>query len=153
MENIASVLSARIEERSKVGVTIGDGGELKIVLAIKHGIGSEGFSISDAGHNIIRITGNDARGVLYGVGKFLRTSTYNRDGFTAGEWLGTSVPQKSIRGIYLAPHFYNYYQNAPVEEVKRYIQDLALWGYNTFMFWYDMHQFNGFDDPEANCFP
>ena len=152
MKNIASVLSARIEKRSKVRVAIGDGGELKILLVIKHDIGSEGFRISDAGHSIIRIIGNDARGVLYGVGKFLRTSTYNRNEFVPGKWRGTSIPQKSVRGIYLATHFYNYYQNAPVEEVERYMQDIALWGYNTFMFWYDMHQFNGFNDPEAISF-
>ena len=152
MKNIASVLSSRIKERSEVKVKVGGEGELKIVLNLKPGIGLEGFKISDAGHNIIQITGNDARGVLYGVGKFLRASTYNRNGFTPGKWRGTSIPQKSIRGIYLATHFFNYYQNAPVEEVKRYIEDLALWGYNTFMFWYDMHHFNGFDDPEAISF-
>ena len=152
MQNIASVFTRRIEDRCGAKVsTIGDA-EMKVELVIELGIGTEGFRITDGKNGSIRIIGNDQRGVLYGVGKFLRTSTYSKDGFTAGKWRGTSFPEKPVRGMYLATHLYNFYQAAPVEEVERYIEDIALWGVNTIMVWYDMHHFKGFDDPEAVAF-
>lgn len=149
MGNIASIFASRIEERSGASVSTNGDAQLTVELEIKPGIGKEAFKITDGKNGRIRIIGNDPRGVLYGVGKFLRTSAYGKDGFTAGEWRGTSVPEKATRGIYFATHFYNYYQNAPVDEVERYIEDLALWGINSLMFWFDMHHFNGVNDPEA----
>jgi hypothetical protein len=150
MKNIAALLKRRIEERCNAKV--GAGGDLKIVLSIRWGIGAEGYNISTGNKGSIRIIGNDMRGVLYGVGKFLRTSAYSAEGFTAGNWRGVSVPEKRVRGMYLATHFYNYYQTAPVADVQRYIEDLALWGVNTILLWYDMHHFKGFDDPAAGQF-
>ena len=104
-----------------------------------------------AQHGGVRIVGNDERGVLYGVGKFLRNSRYER-GFAPGAWRGVSVPEKPLRGIYFATHFYNYYQTAPIEEEERYVEELALWGVNSVSVWYDMHHFKGFADPEAVAF-
>ena len=89
------------------------------------------------------------RGLLYGVGKLLRTSRYDQGGFSAGSWRGTSIPEKPVRGIYFATHFHNFYHDAPVEEVQRYVEDVGLWGLNTLIVWHDMHHFNGFDSPEA----
>ncbi len=152
MKNIAALLARRIEERCKAKAAIGARGDLKIELSIRRGIGAEGFCISTGKKGSIRIIGNDERGVLYGAGKFLRTSNYSGDGFAAGKWRGSSVPEKPVRGMYLATHFYNYYQAAPVAEVQRYIEDLALWGVNTILLWYDMHHFKGFDDPTAEQF-
>jgi hypothetical protein len=100
----------------------------------------------------VKIVGNDARGLLYGVGKLLRTSRYDCDGFTAGAWRGTSIPEKPVRGIYFATHFHNFYHDAPVDEVQRYVEDVGLWGFNTLIVWYDMHHFQGFDSPEAVAF-
>ena len=120
-------------------------------LAVEPGIGKEGFRITDGQHGGVRIVGNDERGVLYGVGKFLRNSRYER-GFAPGAWRGVSVPEKPLRGIYFATHFYNYYQTAPVEEEERYVEELALWGVNSVLVWYDMHHFKGFADPEAVAF-
>jgi hypothetical protein len=151
MKNIASVFIRRIEQRSGAKVSVGAEGELKIELSVDTGIGKDGFTIAN-GKNGIQIIGNNERGVLYGVGKFLRTSAYSKVGFTDGGWRGTSVPEKPVRGIYLATHFYNFYQTAPIEEVQRYIEDMALWGVNTILVWYDMHHFKGFNDPEAVIF-
>ena len=99
----------------------------------------------------IRITGNDARGLLYGVGKFLHTSAYGSQGFTPGSWRGTSVPKMPVRGIYFATHFHNYYQVAPIEDVQQYIEDLSLWGPNSFLVWFGMEEFNGINDPKAQA--
>lgn len=51
--------------------------------------------------------------------------------------------------MYIATHFFNFYHCAPIEEVERYIEDLALYGINTLFVWYDMHHYNGIDQPEA----
>ncbi len=122
---------------------------LNLVLSVAPGIGSEGFKIEDGPPRTVRIIGNDPRGLLYGVGKFLRSSRFNSKGFVAGNWRGTSIPEKPIRGLYLATHFHNFYHDAPIEEVERYVEDCGLWGFNTILVWCDMHHFQGFDDPKA----
>ncbi len=151
MKNIASLFARQVERRCSAKIVSDAGGSLTVKLAIEPGIGAEGFKIADEA-GAVRIVGNDRRGVLYGAGKFLRTSRYDRGGFTPGDWRGTSVPEKPVRGIYFATHFYNYYQAAPSEEVEQYIQELSLWGVNTLLVWYDAHHFQGFDDPEAVAF-
>jgi len=107
-----------------------------VQLNIQPGIGAEGFRIDDAG-----ITGNDERGLIYGVGKFLRDP----------QWRGTSVPENPLRPMYFASHFHNFYHDAPIEEVCRYIEELALWGCNLLMVWFDMHHYTGINDPAAQA--
>ena len=46
----------------------------------------------------------------------------------------------------------NYYHRAPVADIVRYVEDLALWGYNTIGAWPDKHHFEGIDDPEFQAF-
>ena len=53
--------------------------------------------------------------------------------------------------MYFASHFHNFYHDAPVEAVERYVGELALWGINALMVWYDMHHFTGIDDPAAQA--
>jgi hypothetical protein len=149
IKNIARVFTRQVESRCGVKVTTSGKAPLTVELAIEPGIGAEGFIIADGKDGAVRIIGNDERGLLYGVGKFLRTSRYDRGGFTPGTWRGSSVPEKALRGIYFATHFYNYYQTAPVDEIERYVEELALWGVNTVTVWYDMHHFRGFNDPAA----
>jgi len=152
MLKIAEVFGRQVSERCGARVTTNGEAPLRVELAIRPGIGREGFSINKVEAGTIRITGNDTRGVLYGVGKFLRTSRFDAGGLTPSAWEGTSVPQKPVRGIYFATHFHNFYHDAPVEKIQRYVEDLALWGFNSLVVWYDMHHFNGFDDPEAVAF-
>jgi hypothetical protein len=46
--------------------------------------------------------GNDGRGLIYGTGKFLRDARYAGGGrFAPGQWRGTSVPAKPVRGMYI----------------------------------------------------
>ena len=63
----------------------------------------------------------------------------------------TSVPQKEVRGIYFATHFHNFYHEAPIQEIQTYVEDLSLWGVNSLAVWYDMHHFDGIDDPAAQA--
>jgi len=83
------------------------------------------------------------------VGKFLRTGRYDQSGFTPGKWRGKSSPKGTFRAVYLATHFNNYYEAAPIEEIKHYIEDLGLWGYNTIFVHYPTWQFDGLQSPGA----
>ncbi len=147
--NIAAVLSRQIAQRTTLQTTAKGDAPYVLELSTLAGIGAEGFRIADRPGGGVRIIGNDERGLLYGAGKFLRTSRYDQGGFTPGSWRGESVPLKPVRGIYFATHFHNYYHDGPVEEIQRYVEELGLWGYNTLMVWYDMHHFEGFSDPKA----
>jgi len=61
------------------------------------------------------------------VGKLLRTSRYDRGGFIRRSVARTSIPEKPVRGIYFATHFHNFYHDAPLDEVQRYVEDVGLW--------------------------
>ena len=150
--NAARILRREISERCGASLVEAGEADLRIELSVRGGIGEEGFAIEDAGPGVVRVASNDARGLLYGVGKFLRGARYTSETFAPGAWRGTSLPEKRVRGIYLATHFHNFYHDAPVEKVERYVEELALWGYNTLVVWYDMHHFDGYDDPRAEAF-
>jgi hypothetical protein len=149
LERIVNVFVRQVQEHCEAKVITTDDSPHAIELALAPGIGAEGFRIEVRPGGGVRIVGNDERGLLYGTGKFLRTSRYDQGGFTPGTGRGTSVPQKPVRGIYFATHFHNYYHEAPVEEIGRYVEDLALWGFNELVIWYDAHHFNGVEDPKA----
>ncbi len=148
LTNIADLFARQVQRRCGATVVREGSAPFTLELAIKPGLGKEGFLITGKPDGGVCIAGCDERGVLYGAGKFLRTSRYE-GGFVPGTWRGTSAPDKNVRGIYLATHFYNYYQSAPVEDVAQYVQELGLWGINSVLVWYDMHHFQGFADPEA----
>lgn len=124
-----------------VGKAVGFLGGRDVILGICPGIGAEGFRIEDGGDGRARIVGNDENGLLYGVGKHRREPG----------WRGTSVPEKPVRTIYFATHFHNFYHDAPIADVCRYIEELALWGCNTLTVWFDMHHYTGLDDPAAQA--
>lgn len=149
MKNIAALFTRQVRQRCDATVSEAGAAELTIEVAIEPGIGAEGFTIANGKGGIIRVIGNDERGVLYGIGKFLRTSRYDQGGFTAGIWRGTSAPEKPVRGIYLATHFNNFYDVAPEIKLQHYVEDMALWGYNMLLLWYDWPAYDGFDDPVA----
>ena len=151
VDNILLLFRRKIAERCGAAMCADDAAELTVALEIRPGIGSEGFCIEDVGHGDITIAGNDARGLLYGVGKFLRTATLREGELIPGDWRGVSVPEKPVRGIYFASHFHNFYHDAPIEKVERYVEELALWGYNVISVWFDLHHYYGINDPEAQA--
>jgi hypothetical protein len=149
VDHIAGILRRQIRQRCDAEVTTGGEGVPTVELAIAPGLGDDGFAIVEGDAGTLRIIGNDERGLLYGVGKFLRSSRCDERGFTPGAWRGTSTPQGSFRGIYAATHYANFYEAAPIDEVQRYIEDLALWGANALIVCFPTWQFTGFDDPLA----
>jgi hypothetical protein len=151
-DNIGKVFARQIQQRCDAKVVTQEGAPLTVEFALAEGIGADGYRIEDRPGGGVRIVGSEERALLYGVGKFLRSSRYDQGGFTPGAWRGQSVPQKPVRGIYFAVHFHNFYHDAPVEEVEQYVEELGLWGFNTLGFWYDMrHAGEGFNAPEATA--
>ncbi|MHC4122941.1 MAG: glycoside hydrolase family 20 zincin-like fold domain-containing protein, partial [Planctomycetota bacterium] len=146
---LAEVMEKQIQLRCPASVKTSGKADYTIKLSIDKKIEKEGFRIEDAKNNSVKITGNDLKGLVYGTGKFLRTSRYTKDAFIPSHWRGTSIPKNPIRGIYFATHFFNYYHVAPIEEIKSYVEELALYGYNNIVIWFDMHHFNGINDPNA----
>ena len=59
-------------------------------------------------------------------------------------------PQLPIRPIYFATHFGNWYAHAPLEDLKEYVEDLALDGYNELVTWFDLHHYASFEDGAAD---
>ncbi len=149
LATIGRVFAGQVQRRCEARVATEGSAPLTVELAVEPGIGAEGYRIMDRQTGGVRIVGNDERGVLYGVGKFLRESRYDKGGFTPGAWRGTSVPKCPVRMVYLATHFQNFYEAAPIEEVAHYVQDLGLWGYNAIGIHFPAWQFDGFADPAA----
>ena len=127
------LISRTLRERSGLVVVEAPPEDAALVLDIQPGIGAEGYRIEDIADGQIVITGDSDLGLLYGVGKFLHGARYGEREVVPGAWRGVSVPQCSLRGMYLALH-QNYYSFAPVEELTRYMEELALWGINTVAF-------------------
>ena len=125
-----------------------------LALSLDAGIGADGFRIDrpDA-DGPWRLAGGDERGLLYGIGAFLRgchqTVSADEAGPTFRGKTGVSKPRLPVRGIYFATHFHNFYHDAPLDRVERYVADLALWGCSTLSVWFDMHHYTGIQDPAA----
>ncbi|ULQ54715.1 hypothetical protein [Flavihumibacter fluvii] len=143
------VLAQQITSRCNARVVEGKTADLTIELVTEKTGEPESYFISDNGAAHIRIIGGDENGLIYGAGKFLRSSRFDKGGFTPGAWRGSSVPAGKVRGMYFASHFGNFYEAAPIEEVQRYVDELALWGVNYLVVHYPEFQFTGFDDPAA----
>ena len=152
LERLAAILTRHLADRCGAKVVTSSEAPCVVELAVDSSLAPEAYRITDGPGGGVRITAASERGLLYGLGKFLRTSRFDRGGFTPGTWRGTSAPEKPLRGIYLATHYHNFYHDAPIDEVLRYVEDLGLWGYNTLAVWYDMHHFQGFDDPAGRAF-
>lgn len=147
MERISSIAIRQITSRTDVKITQTDEASFTLAFTVDSTLPAEGFEITETTGGGIRIAAADEHSVLYGLGKFLRTSQYGPDGFTPSAWRGKSAPEGSFRAIYAATHFNNYYQAAPVEEVSRYMEDLALWGANTVLVTVPTFNYTGMDDP------
>jgi len=79
----AELLQRGITERTGI-VPTQDAAAADIVLDIREGIGAEGYCIEGEAGDPVRITGNDARGLIYGVGRFLRDARLAAGEFAPG---------------------------------------------------------------------
>ena len=101
-------------------------------IVITQGSGpSEGYSIR-VERGIVRITGNDARGVLFGVGRLLRAMHMGEGRVTLDDNFAiTTAPQYPLRGHQLGyrPKT-NSYDGWSLPVWEQYIRDLAVFGTN-----------------------
>ena len=140
----ADILSGRLSER---GIRIAPGGYL-ITLQIAEGLEDGAFRITDENDGL-EIAAGGMLGLIHGVGWFLHGSRFCDGNLIPGEYRGTQTPACSIRGMYFASHFHNYYHMASSGEMRRYMEDLALWGVNYIMLCYPMIDIPSMDDPES----
>jgi len=122
----------------------------EITLGVAPGLPAHSYTIETNGRTV-SVRGADGHGVLYGVGYLLRVLIFAPTRVTLPKLKFTRTPAVYDRGIYFATHFNNYYEAAPIERVKHYIEEMALWGFDAWMFWFDMNWFpHGFwNDPKS----
>lgn len=97
------------------------------------GTKSEGFKLVAGPSNTVVIAGNDARGILYGVGRFLRKAEMTPGKLAVHDKLAISTsPKYPMRGHQLGyrPKT-NAYDAFTVAGFDQYIRELALFGANT----------------------
>jgi hypothetical protein len=123
---------------------------LTLSLSLDVQLGPESFCLS-FDRNQATLRAGDQMGLTHGLGKFLRACRFEPNGLYAPAALTIEEIRETpvIRGMYFASHFHNYYHDAPVDEINRYVEDLALWGMNTLQVWFDMHHYTGIQDPAA----
>jgi hypothetical protein len=99
----------------------------------------------------LTLCGADGHGVLYGLGHVLRQLELEPARAPMPMVRETRTPAVYNRGVYFATHFNNYYESAPLARLDRYIEEMALWGLDLLMFWFDSNWFPfGFwKDPES----
>jgi len=142
-----AILKDRIQHRCSTAV-VESKTRSQLVLNVDDRLPVEAFRIHEQ-KAAIWISGGSARGLLWGIGKFLRTSGYDDARFQPSSWRGTSAPQGTLRGIYFATHFHNWYHQATEAEIARYMEDLALWGVNAVMSIFPMINLQDWHDPQA----
>lgn len=141
------ILKDRIQQRCPIEVAKSHAAP-QVILALDDALAPEAFAISTH-RTAVRVAGGSPRGLVYGVGKFLRTSHYAEAGFQPSPWRGVSAPKGSLRGMYFATHFHNWYHQASEPEIVRYLEDLALWGVNALMVCFPMINLRDWNDPDA----
>jgi hypothetical protein len=87
--------------------------------------------------------------ILGGAGAFLRGSVFRADEFNQSEVYGIHTADCSIRGVYFARHFHNFYHMAQLPDICEYIEDLTLWGFNYLMLIIPNIDLDREDSPEA----
>ena len=145
----AAILGQRLGDRGLA--VIESEGSPELVLTVDPAVGADSFRISGPPAGPVVVSGGDGRGLIYGVGKLLRTSSFQDGRCALSPWRGSEAPRCPVRGMYFATHFGNYYESAPLSEIERYLEDLALWGCNALMVWFDMHHYSGLADPRAGA--
>jgi hypothetical protein len=128
----ARVLTEEIAKRTQVRLPVAaqaDGPAIRLETA--NSGPADGFRIASGAHGIT-ITGNDARGTLFGAGWLLRHLRMERQAVEAPDGLAASeAPRYALRGHQLGyrPKV-NTYDGWTPAQFEQYIRDLAVFGTN-----------------------
>jgi len=146
-----TMLLEEVEKRTGIRWPVSNSAQdVRIEVLSRPSRPAEGYRI-EVGNSVVRITGNDARGVLFGVGRFLRELRMEKgavsipDGFTE-----TSAPRYPLRGHQLGyrPKT-NSYDGWAVPVWEQYIRDLAVFGTNAI----ELIPPRSDDEPDSPHFP
>ncbi|MBQ8345801.1 MAG: hypothetical protein IJY42_06025, partial [Clostridia bacterium] len=125
--NHAALLKKHLDRRIPTEYTAGG---MTITLAVNSLLGAaDSYTVTKNG-DAWQITGSDEGGLYYGIGKFLHTAKWTDTDFAPVAIDKTVTPACTFRAMYFAVHLYNWYANAPTEELSDYVEELLLWGYN-----------------------
>jgi hypothetical protein len=126
----AAVLIEEVEKRTQIRWPLNAGGSPAITL--ERGSGpAEGYRIRVANGGVT-VSGSDARGVLFGVGRLLRSLHMNKGAVTLDDGFAIqTAPKYSLRGHQLGyrPKT-NSYDAWSVPVWDQYIRDLTIFGTN-----------------------
>ena len=152
-----ALLIDAVQERSRlhwpIATTAPHPGEPVVVIRLGAGP-PEGYqlrSFDNAGAPGVEITGNDERGVLFGIGGLLRALEMRRDSVTLPRELHVNTaPKYPLRGHQLGyrPKT-NAYDGWSVPMWENYIRDLAVFGTNAI----ELIPPRSDDDPDSPHFP
>ena len=143
-ERHRNLFEKTIKERIPVRFT--EGG-MEIELCMDETIGkAESYIITSEANKYI-ITGADERGLYYGIGKLLHSAKWSETDFVPQPPTGVQTPANVFRAVYTSVHFYNWYHQAPTEELERYLEELVLWGYNIIISIVPIVCFDSCDEP------
>ena len=118
-----------------------------LVFALDAALGREEFRLTLAQPGRLEVAAGSELGLIFGLGKMLRTGRFTDGEFAFGDWRGCDRPQGAVRGMYYASHFHNWYHVASEEELTQYTEDLALWGVNTLKAILPAINLDGWNDP------
>jgi hypothetical protein len=121
----------------------------EVFLAVDHLLSDDRYIIEPDGKTFSLTASNDCA-LHAAFGRLLLESGFDGRGSFAP--LANKIdftPEKPLRGMYFATHFHNFYHEAPLDEVYKVIEDLALRGCNSLLVWFDMHHYTSMLDPDA----
>ncbi|MBP5620738.1 MAG: hypothetical protein J6X44_01855, partial [Thermoguttaceae bacterium] len=119
---VEKIVKQRVSERVSSG-------ELNLSYLIDSSFEPEEYSLETSETNATLRAGSFP-GLIFASGKLLRSLEYGADSFTVPVLAFREKPDASFRCCYFARHFHNWYHMASDEELERYVEDLALWGFN-----------------------
>jgi hypothetical protein len=131
-QKAVAMLVDEVEKRTGIRWEMAASAEgIRIELLLQPSQPPEGYRI-EAGNAWVRITGNDSRGVLLGIGRLLRELRMEKGAVSIADgWKETSAPRYPLRGHQLGyrPKT-NSYDGWSVPVWEQYIRDLAVFGTN-----------------------
>jgi hypothetical protein len=146
----ADMLIDEVERRTGLRWSKGGAGGPAITIAVKPGGPAEGFRNVLTGTNVT-ISGNDARGALFGTGHLLRNLDMRRGSVgLRADYSAETAPETRLRGHQLGyrpkPNSYDGWTLAMWEQ---YIRDLVIFGANAV----ELIPPRSDDDPHSPHFP
>ena len=122
------VLLSRVWSRTPASSA---GRTLTVRLSLDDSLSGENAAVRVA-DGVAEVRGGRFRALVFGAGLLLRTIRYGAEAFELADGEYRFEPANATRIAYLARHFDNWYQWASMDELIRYVDDLALWGINGF---------------------